>query len=141
MDGGRELAAARPRRVPHEAHRARAGRARRPGQRHRRATSRPAAPPARSGPRGDGRGKGFPRSAAPGRHRASPASRPALVASLRDRLDETEYPEMNDSPAGLVHAKGLRKDYGRGGGLVRALDMVDLNVSRGEAPGAVGPPG
>ena len=40
---------------------------------------------------------------------------------------------MNDSPAVLVHAKGLRKDYGSGEGLVRALDMVDLDVNRGEA--------
>jgi len=40
---------------------------------------------------------------------------------------------MNDSPAVLVHAKGLRKDYGSGEGLVRALDAVDLDVNRGEA--------
>jgi putative ABC transport system ATP-binding protein len=64
-----------------------------------------------------------------------------LVASLRDRLDETEYPEMNDSPAVLVHAKGLRKDYGSGEGLVRALDMVDLDVNRGEAVAVMGPSG
>src|SRR5690349_15563533 len=141
MDVGRELAAARPRRVPHEARRRRTGRARRPGQPHRRATPRSAAPPARSGARGDGRGKGFQRGAAPGRHRASPASRPALVARLRDRLDETEYPEMNDSPAVLVHARGLRKDYGSGEGLVRALDAVDLDVNRGEAVAVMGPSG
>src|ERR1700685_3231134 len=95
--GGREPPAPRPPRVPNEAHRRRAGRPRRPGQPHRRAASRPAAPPARSGPRGAGRGKRFRRSPAPRRHRPSPASRPALVASLRDVLDETEYPEMNDS--------------------------------------------
>src|ERR1700691_312302 len=116
-------------------------RARRPDQPDRRATSRPAAPPAGSGARGDGRGKGFRRSAAPRRHRASPASRPALVARLRDRLDETEHPEMNDSPTVLVHAKGLRKDYGSGDGLVRALDMVDLDVNRGEAVAVMGPSG
>ncbi len=117
------------------------GATRRPDQPHRRATSRPAAPPARSGARGDGRGKGFRRSVAPRRHRASPASRPALVASLRDRLDETEYPEMNDSPTVLVHAEGLRKDYGSGEGLVRALDAVDLDVNRGEAVAVMGPSG
>jgi putative ABC transport system ATP-binding protein len=48
---------------------------------------------------------------------------------------------MNDSPAVLVHAKGLRKDYGSGEGLVRALDLVDLDVNRGEAVAVMGPSG
>jgi|HubBroStandDraft_2_1064218.scaffolds.fasta_scaffold208122_1 putative ABC transport system ATP-binding protein len=48
---------------------------------------------------------------------------------------------MNDSPAVLVHAKGLRKDYGSGDGLVRALDLVDLDVNRGEAVAVMGPSG
>ncbi len=48
---------------------------------------------------------------------------------------------MNDSPAVLVHAKGLRKDYGSGEGLVRALDAVDLDVNRGEAVAVMGPSG
>jgi putative ABC transport system ATP-binding protein len=48
---------------------------------------------------------------------------------------------MNDSPAVLVHAKGLRKDYGSGEGLVRALDEVDLDVNRGEAVAVMGPSG
>jgi putative ABC transport system ATP-binding protein len=48
---------------------------------------------------------------------------------------------MNDSPAVLVHARGLRKDYGSGEGLVRALDMIDLDVSRGEAVAVMGPSG
>ena len=48
---------------------------------------------------------------------------------------------MNDSPAVLVHARGLRKDYGSGEGLVRALDMVDLDVDRGEAVAVMGPSG
>jgi putative ABC transport system ATP-binding protein len=48
---------------------------------------------------------------------------------------------MNDSPTVLVHAKGLRKDYGSGEGLVRALDSVDLDVSRGEAVAVMGPSG
>jgi putative ABC transport system ATP-binding protein len=48
---------------------------------------------------------------------------------------------MNDSPAVLVHAKGLRKDYGSGEGLVRALDTVDLDVNRGEAVAVMGPSG
>jgi putative ABC transport system ATP-binding protein len=48
---------------------------------------------------------------------------------------------MNDSPAVLVHARGLRKDYGSGDGLVRALDAVDLDVNRGEAVAVMGPSG
>jgi len=48
---------------------------------------------------------------------------------------------MNDSVAMLVHARGLRKDYGSGEGLVRALDAVDLDVSRGEAVAVMGPSG
>ena len=48
---------------------------------------------------------------------------------------------MNDSPTVLVHAKGLQKDYGSGEGLVRALDAVDLDVSRGEAVAVMGPSG
>jgi len=48
---------------------------------------------------------------------------------------------MSDSPAVLVHARGLRKDYGSGEALMRALDMVDLDVSRGEAVAVIGPGG
>jgi putative ABC transport system ATP-binding protein len=48
---------------------------------------------------------------------------------------------MNDSPAVLVHVKGLQKDYGSGEGLVRALDAVDLDVNRGEAVAVMGPSG
>ncbi|MGA2530845.1 MAG: ABC transporter ATP-binding protein [Acidimicrobiales bacterium] len=48
---------------------------------------------------------------------------------------------MNTSTTVLVHAKGLRKDYGSGEGLVRALDAVDLEVSRGEAVAVMGPSG
>ena len=48
---------------------------------------------------------------------------------------------MNDSATAVVHAKGLRKDYGSGDGLVRALDSVDLDVNRGEAVAVMGPSG
>jgi putative ABC transport system ATP-binding protein len=41
----------------------------------------------------------------------------------------------------LVHARGIRKDYGRGPGLVRAVDHVDLEVARGEAVAVRGPSG
>ena len=33
---------------------------------------------------------------------------------------------------GMLRARGLRKDYGRGGGLVRAVDEVDLDVAAGK---------
>jgi putative ABC transport system ATP-binding protein len=48
---------------------------------------------------------------------------------------------MNTSPTVLVHARGLRKEYGSGGGLVRALDAVDLDVSPGETVAVMGPSG
>jgi putative ABC transport system ATP-binding protein len=45
-------------------------------------------------------------------------------------------------PAGvLVRARQLRKDYGRGEALVRAVDDVDLEVANGEALAVMGPSG
>jgi putative ABC transport system ATP-binding protein len=41
----------------------------------------------------------------------------------------------------LVRARSLRKDYGSGQGLVRALDAIDLDVSSGEAVAVMGPSG
>jgi putative ABC transport system ATP-binding protein len=41
----------------------------------------------------------------------------------------------------LVRAVGLRKQYGSGEGLVRAIDEVDLVVSRGETLAVMGPSG
>ena len=43
--------------------------------------------------------------------------------------------------AGTLRARGLRKDYGRGGGLVRAVDEVDLDVAAGETLAVMGPSG
>jgi putative ABC transport system ATP-binding protein len=48
---------------------------------------------------------------------------------------------LNGSATVLVQAKGLRKEYGSGEGLVRALDGVDLDVNRGEAVAVMGPSG
>ena len=48
---------------------------------------------------------------------------------------------MNGSDRALLRARGLRKDYGRGEGLVRAVDHVDLEVARGEALAIKGPSG
>ncbi|HTW97213.1 MAG TPA: ABC transporter ATP-binding protein [Acidimicrobiales bacterium] len=48
---------------------------------------------------------------------------------------------MSTSDPMLVHAKGLRKYYGSGEGLVRAIDGVDLDVNRGEVLAVMGPSG
>ena len=42
---------------------------------------------------------------------------------------------------GMLRARRLRKDYGRGGGLVRAVDEVDLDVAAGETVAVMGPSG
>ena len=42
---------------------------------------------------------------------------------------------------GMVRARGLRKDYGSGGGLVRAVDEVNLDVAAGETLAVMGPSG
>jgi len=41
----------------------------------------------------------------------------------------------------LVQARSLRKDYGRGDGLVRAVDGVDLDIVSGERVAVMGPSG
>ena len=41
----------------------------------------------------------------------------------------------------LVRARGLRKEYGKGEGLVHAVDGVDLDVSPGETVAVTGPSG
>jgi putative ABC transport system ATP-binding protein len=45
------------------------------------------------------------------------------------------------SGASIVRARGLRKEYGSGEGLVRAVDEVDLEVAPGEALAIMGPSG
>jgi putative ABC transport system ATP-binding protein len=45
------------------------------------------------------------------------------------------------SGAPIVRARGLRKEYGSGEGLVRAVDEVDLEVAPGEALAIMGPSG
>jgi len=41
----------------------------------------------------------------------------------------------------LLRARGLRKEYGKGEGLVRAVDGVDLDVGAGETVAVMGPSG
>jgi putative ABC transport system ATP-binding protein len=48
---------------------------------------------------------------------------------------------MNEPENVLVRAQGLRKEYGSGEGLVRAVDEVDLEVERGETLAVMGPSG
>jgi putative ABC transport system ATP-binding protein len=47
--------------------------------------------------------------------------------------------EAADTP--VLRARGLRKEYGKGDGLVRAVDGVDLDVSAGETVAIMGPSG
>jgi putative ABC transport system ATP-binding protein len=48
---------------------------------------------------------------------------------------------MNKPEMEIVYARGLRKEYGSGEGLVRAVDQVDLEVVRGESLAIMGPSG
>jgi ABC-type lipoprotein export system ATPase subunit len=49
---------------------------------------------------------------------------------------------MNDTDgAPLLRTRGLRKEYGRDAGLVRAIDDVDLDVAPGETLAVMGPSG
>jgi ABC-type lipoprotein export system ATPase subunit len=48
---------------------------------------------------------------------------------------------MNDVGASVLRTRGLRKQYGKGEGLVRAVDDVDLDVASGETVAVMGPSG
>ena len=48
---------------------------------------------------------------------------------------------MSGPDAPIVRARGLRRVYGAGDGLVRAVDAVDLDLARGEALAVMGPSG
>jgi putative ABC transport system ATP-binding protein len=50
---------------------------------------------------------------------------------------------VNETGSGgpIVRVRGLRKEYGSGEGLVRAVDEVDLDVAPGEALAIMGPSG
>jgi ABC-type lipoprotein export system ATPase subunit len=48
---------------------------------------------------------------------------------------------MNEAGAPVLRAHGLSKQYGKGEGLVRAVDEVDLDVTSGETVAVMGPSG
>jgi putative ABC transport system ATP-binding protein len=48
---------------------------------------------------------------------------------------------MNQPGEPVVRARNLRKDYGSGEGLVRAVDGIDLDVIQGETVAVMGPSG
>jgi ABC-type lipoprotein export system ATPase subunit len=48
---------------------------------------------------------------------------------------------MKDPDSALIQTCGLRKEYGTGESLVRAVDEVDLEVTRGETVAIMGPSG
>jgi len=47
----------------------------------------------------------------------------------------------SDTSTCVLRTRGLRKEYGRAAGLVRAVDGVDLEVERGETVAIMGPSG
>jgi putative ABC transport system ATP-binding protein len=61
---------------------------------------------------------------------------------MRAKLDRPEGPNMSDTDStSVLRARGLRKEYGREAGLVRAVDGVDLDVAAGETVAVMGPSG
>ena len=60
---------------------------------------------------------------------------------MRTLLDDAENVMTDDSADVLLRARGLRKQYGSGEGLVRAVDGVDVEVRRGETVAVMGPSG
>jgi putative ABC transport system ATP-binding protein len=61
---------------------------------------------------------------------------------MRTNLDQPEGPIMTMAEGTWVlRARGLRKEYGRDTGLVRAVDAVDLDVAPGETVAVMGPSG
>jgi ABC-type lipoprotein export system ATPase subunit len=48
---------------------------------------------------------------------------------------------MMDPPQPVLSARGVRKEYGKGAALVRAVHEVSLDVARGESVAIVGPSG
>jgi ABC-type lipoprotein export system ATPase subunit len=61
---------------------------------------------------------------------------------MRAELDHPKEQSMSDTDnTAVLRARGLRKHYGQGEGLVRAVDGVDLEVAPGETVAVMGPSG
>jgi ABC-type lipoprotein export system ATPase subunit len=61
---------------------------------------------------------------------------------VREELDRTKGWIVSDiTDTWVLRARGLRKEYGSGEGLVRAVDGVDLEVAPGETVAVMGPSG
>jgi ABC-type lipoprotein export system ATPase subunit len=61
---------------------------------------------------------------------------------MRAELDDPKEQSMRDTDnSAVLRASGLRKHYGQGEGLVRAVDGVDLEVAPGETVAVMGPSG
>jgi energy-coupling factor transporter ATP-binding protein EcfA2 len=53
----------------------------------------------------------------------------------------TKEQPMKTPEKALIRARGLRKEYGKDEGLVRAVDQIDLDIARGETVAVMGPSG
>jgi ABC-type lipoprotein export system ATPase subunit len=61
---------------------------------------------------------------------------------MREQLDLPKECIVSDAAdTSVLRARGLRKEYGRGEGLVRAVDGVDLDIGVGETVAVMGPSG
>jgi ABC-type lipoprotein export system ATPase subunit len=61
---------------------------------------------------------------------------------MREELDLPKEWIVSDAvDTSVVRARGLRKEYGKGEGLVRAVDGVDLDIGAGETVAVMGPSG
>jgi ABC-type lipoprotein export system ATPase subunit len=69
-----------------------------------------------------------------------------VVGGVRGELDHTNENAMNENtplqaPVAVIRARGVRKFFGKDESLVRAVDDVDLEVTRGETLAIMGPSG
>jgi ABC-type lipoprotein export system ATPase subunit len=60
---------------------------------------------------------------------------------MRAELEPKEWIVSDTADTSVLRARGLRKEYGTGEGLVRAVDEVDLDVAPGETVAVMGPSG
>src|SRR5829696_4725575 len=61
---------------------------------------------------------------------------------MREELDlPKERVVSNATDTSVLRARGLRKEYGKGEGLVRAVDGVDLDIGAAETVAVMGPSG